>query len=512
MASTYSDLKIELIGTGDQSGTWGITTNSNLGNDGLGAAIAGSADVTFSSADVTLTLTDTVAAQSARNLRLNLTGTTGGARNLILGSGCQIEKPYLINNGTADTITVKNTSGTGIAVPAGKSMWVYNNGTNVVDAVTHLTSLTLGSALPIASGGTGSTSTTFVNLATNVTGDLPFSNLAQGSALSVLGVTGNATADVASIAAGTDNQVLRRSGTSVAFGAVNLASTDAVTGTLPVGNGGTGATTLTANNVIIGNGTSAVQFVAPGSSGNVLTSNGTTWTSAAGAAGDVTAAGNNAFTGANTFYNATGQTFAPASTNDGIIVLGRAGGSSSYRVTLAPTTLSASRTLTLPDATDTVAVLGTAQTFTALQTFSGSATSAATKLTNAKEVATVSATAATGTITYNVTTQSVLYYTTNASANWTVNFTVSWNGSTGTKLDDIMSTGESMTVAFLVTQGATAYYNSTVQVDGSSVTPKYQGGTAWSAGNASSIDAYVYTIVKTGAATFTVFASQTRFA
>ena len=278
--------------------------------------------------------------------------------------------------------------------------------------------------------------------------------------------------------------------------------------TVPVARGGTGATTLTANNVIIGNGTSAVQFVAPGSNGNVLTSNGTTWTSAAGATGDVTAAGNNAFTGANTFYNATGQTFAPASTNDGIIVLGRAGGSSSYRVTLAPTTLSASRTLTLPDATDTVAVLGTAQTFTALQTFSGSTSVAASKLTNAKEVATVSATAATGTINYDVTTQSVLYYTSNASANWTVNF----RGSSGTSLNTLMSTGESMTVAFLVTQGSTAYYNSAVQVDGSSVTPKYQGGTAWSAGNASSIDAYVYTIVKTGSAAFTVFASQTRFA
>lgn len=89
----------------------------------------------------------------------------------------------------------------------------------------------------------------------------------------------------------------------------------------------------------------------------------------ASGAGNVTLSANNAFTGANTFYNATGQTFAPASTNDGIIVQGRAGGSSSYRVTLAPTTLSASRTLTLPDATDTVAVLGTAQTFTAAQTF-----------------------------------------------------------------------------------------------------------------------------------------------
>ena len=149
----------------------------------------------------------------------------------------------------------------------------------------------------------------------------------------------------------------------------------------------------------------------------------------------------------------------------------------------------------------------TANTFTALQTFSGSSSVAAQKLTNAKEVCTVSATAATGTINFDITTQSVLYYTSNASANWTVNF----RGSSGTSLNTIMDTGESMTVVFLVTQGSTAYYNSAVQVDGSSVTPKWQGGTAPSAGNASSIDAYSYTIVKTGSATFTVFAAQVQF-
>jgi len=196
MASTFSDLKIELIGTGEQVGTWGSTTNTNLGT-AIEEAIVGSADVSFSSSDVTLTLTNTNSTQSARHLRLNLTGTSGGARNLILGSGCQIDKPYIINNGLADTVTVKNTTGTGVAVPAGKSMWVFNNGTNVVDVTTHMTSLTLGSALPVASGGTG-------------------------------------------------------------------------------------ATTLTANNVLLGNGTSSPQFVAPGTSGNVLTSNGTTWTSSAG--------------------------------------------------------------------------------------------------------------------------------------------------------------------------------------------------------------------------------------
>lgn len=147
-------------------------------------------------------------------------------------------------------------------------------------------------------------------------------------------------------------------------------------------------------------------------------------------------------------------------------------------------------------------------TFTGTQTFAGTSSKLAEVLTNAAEVVTVSATAATGTINYNITTQSVLYYTSNASANWTVNF----RASSGTSLNTALATGQSVTVAFLVTQGSTAYYNNVVQVDGSSVTPKWQGGTAPTAGNASSIDVYAYTIIKTGAATFTVLASQTKFA
>jgi hypothetical protein len=143
MASTYSSLKIQLMGTGENSGTWGNVTNVNLGT-AIEEAITGSADVTFSSGTVTLTLTDSNSSQTARNLRLNLTGTSGGAQNLIVPT---IEKVYIVNNGCADAITVKNTTGTGIAVPAGKTMYVYNNGTNVVDAVTHLTSLTLSTPL-----------------------------------------------------------------------------------------------------------------------------------------------------------------------------------------------------------------------------------------------------------------------------------------------------------------------------------------------------------------------------
>ena len=147
-------------------------------------------------------------------------------------------------------------------------------------------------------------------------------------------------------------------------------------------------------------------------------------------------------------------------------------------------------------------------TWTGTQTFAGTSSVLGAVLTDAAETTTVSATAATGTINYDVTTQSVIYYTSNASANWTVNF----RGSSGTSLNTLLATGQSVTVAFLVTQGATAYYNNTVQVDGttSGVTIKWLGG-APTAGNASGIDSYRYLIMKTGSAAYTILASVTQF-
>ena len=410
MASTYSALKIELLETGANSGTWGAATNVNLGDDILGEAITGSATVNFASdADVTITLTDSSTSQSARNLRLNITESStgvGSVRNLILGSGCQIEKFYLINNTGTGAKTVKNTSGTGISVPAGKATLVFNNGTNVVDAASYFTSLTLGSALPVASGGTGLTAGTsggvlaytasgtlassgaltasalvlgggagaapattttgtgvvtalgvntgtagafVVNggalgtpssgtltlatglpLSSGVTGILPIANggtatatpsLVQGSNITITGTWPNQTIAAAAPGTGTVTSVsgtgtvngISLSGTVTSSGNLTLGGTLSgvsltsqvtgtlpianggtgttsttfanlttnVTGTLPVNNGGTGASTLTANNVVLGNGTSAVQFVAPSTSGNVLTSNGTTWSSTA---------------------------------------------------------------------------------------------------------------------------------------------------------------------------------------------------------------------------------------
>jgi hypothetical protein len=138
----------------------------------------------------------------------------------------------------------------------------------------------------------------------------------------------------------------------------------------------------------------------------------------------------------------------------------------------------------------------------------GRVTLGASKIQQIAEKVTNSATAATGTLNYDVITQSVLNYTSDATGNWTLNV----RGDASNSLDSIMDTGESITIAHIVKQGGTAYYNSAFQIDGSSVTPEWQGGSAPTAGNASSLDTYTYTIIKTGSATFTVLASQTQFA
>lgn len=197
----------------------------------------------------------------------------------------------------------------------------------------------------------------------------------------------------------------------------------------------------------------------------------------------------------------TGQT----TYTDGQLLIGNTTGNTLTKATL---TQGAGLTITNGSGSITAALnVANANTWTATQTFSGSTSVLASSVKNIVEPATVSATAATGTINYDVTTQSVLYYTTNASANFTVNF----RASSGTSLNTAMATNDVVTVAFLVTNGATPYYNSAVQVDGNAVTPKWQAGTAPTSGNASSIDVYVYTIIKTGSAAFTILANQTQY-
>jgi hypothetical protein len=195
MASTYSQYKIELIGTGEQAGTWGTTTNSNFGSatpgtyQGFEQAIGGKATIDLSAGGtIALTLTNSNAAQNARALFFDLSGSPSGAVTLQVPA---IQKSYIVKNGSGQTVTVEISGGTGVAVPNGSTTVVYADGTDVVTALNYAPALTLGAALPIASGGTGSTSTTFVNLTTNVTGTLPVAN--GGTGITSFG-TGVATA------------------------------------------------------------------------------------------------------------------------------------------------------------------------------------------------------------------------------------------------------------------------------------------------------------------------------
>jgi hypothetical protein len=262
MASTYSDLKIELIGTGEQAGTWGTTTNTNLGT-ALQEAITGSADVAFSSGDVTLTLTNSNAAQIGRNLRLNLTGTSGGARNLILGSEMQVEKLYLINNTLADAVTVKNTTGTGIAVPAGKTMFVFNNGTNVVDAIDNLPS---GATVGGVAISTASGTVTSVDVSGGTTGLTTSGGPVTGSGTITIAGTlavANGGTGITSFGTGVGTALGVNTGSAGAFvvngGALGTPSSGTLTNAtgLPIGTG------------VSGLGTNVATFLGTPSSSNL---------------------------------------------------------------------------------------------------------------------------------------------------------------------------------------------------------------------------------------------------
>jgi hypothetical protein len=221
MASTYSPLKIELMGTGDQSGTWGTTTNTNLGT-AIEEAITGSADVTFTSSDITLTLTNTNSSQTARNLRLNLTGTSGGARNLTVPD---IEKFYIIANGLANDVTVKNSTGTTYTIPAGTTGQVFSTGTGIKAGQSFFEGSLLSNAAVILGGSINSTP---------------------------IGALGTSTGQFTNLSA---------SGT-VTF-----------TTALPVTQGGTGAATFTSGALLKGNTTGAIQ---PASAADIVGQIGST--------------------------------------------------------------------------------------------------------------------------------------------------------------------------------------------------------------------------------------------
>lgn len=531
---------------GELSGSWGNTVNNAI-TEYTNIAIAATLTLTN---DGAVTLANTTGTDLASNIVSSLTGAgtvtaqfaivrvTGTLTVAKVVTAPSYSKSYIVENAaTGGTVTFKASGQTGVSIAVGEKCTVYFNGTDYVKlagtatassfsaGTTGLTpstattgAITLAGTLALTNGGTGATTapgamanltgytstvtaagtTTLTNTSsyyqyftgtTTQTVQLPVTSTLQtgwsfhivnnstgiitvnsSGGNTVITVPSGTTTMCTCIATSTTTAADWESGltdfsTSTGSGSVVLSNNPSltnfalgtptsgtltnatglplstgVTGTLPIANGGTGAATFTANNVLLGNGTSAFQVIAPSTAGNVLTSTGSTWQSSTPAAGVSLSADN---------------------------------------------------------------------TWTGTQTFTGTSSKLAVVLNDVAEVVSYSTANVASTLTVDVTTASVYYFNANATGNWSLNI----RASSGTSLNTIMSTGQSVAITIMVQQGSTAYYNTSVQIDGttSGVTTRWQGGTAPTSGNTSGTDVYTYAIIKTASSTYTVFASQTKF-
>jgi hypothetical protein len=313
MATYDNDLRLKEITTGDEDGTWGTSTNTNLDliADGFSygtKAMAADADETFTMPDAT--------ADATRSLYLKFTsGVSLTATRVVTLGPNTVSKTWIIENATSGSqiITIKQGSGATINVANGSKVMIVTDGAGAGAAVINATpsgtvgtvtsvavsggttglttsggpitgsgTITVAGTLAVANGGTGITA-----LGTGVAAAIAVNVGSAGAFTTFNGDLGTPSALVLTNATGTLTSAtfvtpaLGTPASGVLTNTTGLPLTTGVTGTLPVANGGIGATTLAANNVVLGNGTSAVQVVAPSTSGNVLTSDGTTWASTA---------------------------------------------------------------------------------------------------------------------------------------------------------------------------------------------------------------------------------------
>jgi len=459
MASTYSSsLKLTLIGDGEQAGTWGSTTNNNLNL--VEQAITGVDGIDLTGL-TTYTLTSfNGTTDESRNAVLLFTGTP--SVTVTISAPLQ-NKFYIVKNGTGQTITMSASGGAiSVSIPSGVTAQVYCDATNQS-----------GTGTGFYSAQTGSASNFTVNGNLTVTGN----QTSSGNFLAA-GVLGAYIA--ASYTGGISN------GSGAAGTVLNV--TAVASGTIFIGQRVTGSG-VTSGTIVTGFGTGSGGAGTYTVNTSQLVGAGTTLTGAASAIATTPSSGDNSVNIATTAFvqSAVGTLGTMASQNANAVAI--TGGT----------------------------ITGTAGSFTTLASSSTATLSGTTAITGALSISnlitagektTVSATAASSTVQFDILTQGVLYYTTNASGNWTLNV----RGDGSTTLNSIMATGETRTITFLATQGSTAYYQSALTIDGASVTPKWQNGIAVSSGNTSGIDIYVLTIIKTGSAAFTVLESQTKFA
>jgi|8_EtaG_2_1085327.scaffolds.fasta_scaffold24572_2 hypothetical protein len=435
MASTYTPLGVELMATGENAGTWGTKTNTNLQigeqiSSGyvvqtLNAAGAGANTTTLAVSDGS-----TGATLATRIIVLGAESAQAITGNKVVTIPIDVENWYLVKNSTSGAYTVqfKYVTGSGGSVTWGTTDkdWklIYasaNDGTNpdIIDV--------------------GLTTAANAQTLTNKTLTSP----AIGT--SILDTSGNELA------------LLTATGSAVNEFTIANAAT---------GSGPTLSSTGGDSNIDIN--------VTPKGTGDVVLAGDTVKVGDSGAAAILTSNGAGTLT-----LTTGGATDLVLSTNSG----------------------TNSGTVTITDGANgdmTIAPNGYGRA-----TIDGQG-----KIESLAEKVTTEATAATGTKNYDVLTQAVWYYTSDASGDWTLNI----RGDGSTALNTIMDDGEAITIAHLVTIGSSEYMNSAVQIDGSGVTPEWQGGSAPTEGNTNSIDSYIYTVIKTSDATFKVLASITQYA
>ena len=425
MASTYTPLGVELQATGENAGTWGTKTNTNLQ---LIEQIVGgfTTQAVSDSGDTTLSVSDGSTGATHAHRVLEFTGSLTASRNVTIP--LDVQTFYVLKNSTSGSqnVVFKYATGSGdsITLTPGAVKMVYataNDGTNPdiddtgfitassTDTLTNktLTSPKIGTSILDTNGA----ELALLTATSSAVNEFTIANAATGSGPTLSSTGGDSNVDINITPKGTGDVVLAGD-------------------TVKVGDSGAAAT-------LTSNGAGTLTITTGGTENLILNTN--------------------------------------SGTNSGSITITDA---ANQDILIAPNGYGRA-------------------------TFSGQG-----KIQSVAEKVTVEATAATGTKTYDVLTQAVLFYTSDASGDWTLNI----RGDGSTSLNDIMDTGESITIAHLVTIGSSEFRNSALQVDGSSVTPKYAGGSAPTEGNTNSIDSYVYTIIKTGDATFTALASLTQFA
>ena len=364
--ATWSDLKIKLIETGDETGTWGVTTNANL-NNVIEQAITGSATISFADANQVLTLVDSTDLQDARALRLYLTGTASAPRDLTVPN---IQKFYIVDNDLTQNITVKNPTGAQtFTVPAGTSTMLFSTGTGVVGALSYFSGA-LTSFLSVITGGTidgtsigASTASTgaFTTLsATSATLTNPLPVLSGGTGVTTSTGTGNVVFSADPALSGIPTAPTATAGTNTTQIATTAFVTSALSGGFPSGgivmwsgsiatipsgwflcNGANGTPDLR-NRFIVGAGSTYAVAATGGSANAVLVSH--THTATVTDAGHLHAMAYSIRTGyvANTFnatYNAVQSTGTGVSTNSattGITVGNSTEGVSATNANLPP--------------------------------------------------------------------------------------------------------------------------------------------------------------------------------